>query len=449
MRSTKQAKNTTPSDTPRPRKSRNWIRSEWPLLLYPVLVAAAVVVVYVVNRPAPETSLPAGGTHAETSKAGPLRPMGTVEPSQPSGSARTEVAGNPGSPKKGVLPPKSSNTGSISDANLASTAALPVDNGTPGTAHTLNLLRQAVQAKDHGAIKKYIDELVAMGDDAAATLGAFVAGGDDPGCVWAAEALARIGTPAATQSLLDALAQIGDGTYKEQIARCVSNITNHESWPLLLDTMQATEDAAVRRAASTSLARMADTPIVDELVARYDAATTIEEAADLAHTMSSINSSAAARSLLALGRQVPSTPEDELDRSVMAAIANVGTAECVSFLLSRLESCDSGEGAYLMNTISKINQPQAQPSLLYAAVGNKEVSAEQGRTAAILALQNYPTEQTYVLLEQIAATEKNAAVASAASRTLAAIQRTAPALAANAQVRPDDQILLPATTVRK
>ena len=34
--------------------------------------------------------------------------------------------------------------------------------------------------------------------------------------------------------------RIEDGPYKEQIAKTASNISNHDSWPLLLDTLQGT-----------------------------------------------------------------------------------------------------------------------------------------------------------------------------------------------------------------
>jgi HEAT repeat protein len=325
----------------------------------------------------------------------------------------------------------------------------PAGREPTGAGRIIGLLRRAVQINDHAAIKSCLDQLVALGDQAVAPLTEFVTGGQDGGCVWAAEALARIGTPTATASLLNALSQMNDGSYKDQIAKRVSNISNHDSWPVLLDAMQTTEDASVRRSVSASLSRMADAPIVDELIARYDAAATVDEAADLARVVGSISSSKATNSLLALARQIPSRPEDPLDQSILDAIANVGDPQCVSFLLTKLEGCGPGEGAYMMNVIGKINQPQAQTSLLYAAAGSKDVSAEQGRTAAVLALKNFPNEQTYVLLDQIASTERNAALASAATRTLADIRRVSPMLAANAQVKPNEQILLPVNPARK
>ena len=457
MRSTKQARKGTTPQTLRPVKSKSLIRSEWPLLLYPVLVLAALGALYVANRPVLHDRSSLSGTQPDNQK----QRMDSGQPNGARDEGRTST--NPVAPKpeeaRGASPDvkdeqqaMANGTGQVSPTPVIHppSGVSPAGSEPPGPGRLVGLLRRATQTNNQAALKDCLDQLVALGDQSIATLSDLVArGGADASCVWAAEALARIGTPAATQSLLDTLSQMKDGSYKEQIAKRASNISNHDSWPALLDAMQTTDDAVVRRAASTSLSRMADAPIVDELVARYDAAATTDEAANLASVVSSINSSKASESLLALAKEIPSVPEDPLERSILDAIANVGDPQCVSFLLRRLESCPPGGNAYLTGLIGKINQPQAQASLLYAAGGNKEVSAEQGRTAAILALKNFPSEQTYVLLEQIASTEQNAAVASAAVRTLAGIQRAQPMLAANAQVRPGEQILLPVNSLQK
>ena len=67
-----------------------------------------------------------------------------------------------------------------------------------------------------------------------------------------------------------------------------------------------------------------------------------------------------------------------------------------------------------------------------AAAGNKEVSAGQGRTAAICALENYPNTETYALLQRIATTEDNPAVVTAALRTLEQMEKSTPILAETA-----------------
>jgi hypothetical protein len=431
--------------------SRSFIRSEWPLLLYPVLVLAAVGVVFVVNRPYSRDHQPkpeSANKPAETRVVGSAKTGSTAEAAESVRTAPAAASANSAMPQVG---PKSGQPSPLNAKPAGTPPAMqpteiPETDDSSGPGRLVALLRQAVRTNNQADLKTCLDAFVAAGDSSVRSLTDLVLGGNGAVGVWAAEALARIGTPAATCSLLDALSRMADGRYKEQVAKRVSNISNQDSWPNLMEAIQTTEDPAVRRAAGASLARMADAPIVSELMARYDASTTPEEAADWARTVGSISSAKASDSLLTLARQVPSNPQDVMDQSILDAVANVGDARCVNYLLSRLEACAPGEGAYMMNLIGKISQPQAESALLYAAAGNKEVSAEQGRTAAILALKNYPSEQTYVLLEQIASTERNATVATAASRTLAGIQHSQPLLAANVQVQPADRIVSPART---
>jgi HEAT repeat protein len=171
---------------------------------------------------------------------------------------------------------------------------------------------------------------------------------------------------------------------------------------------------------------MADTPIMDEIIARFDASTDSADAARLAQVVSNITSSRATEALVALAGDVATPPRDALERAAISALGKIGDAQSVSYLLRKLEASPPGEGAYVFNTITSISQPQAQAALLYAAAGNKEVSADNGRTAAVQALRNYPDERTCQLLENIITQEENTRVATAAIRTLESIRKLSP-----------------------
>jgi hypothetical protein len=446
MKSTRHSKdNMAPKRTERP-GGRKSIRREWPFLLYPALVIAAVVVLYAANGPHSEHPSGTGGRKPGSNPplAGGITPDGPAlavsDINTKTGTGRRVSSGvNGKQPATDDTRKTGSRRTTKADGNVpASGASLPPINEPPIMAS----LRHAVQTKDQVALKNCLDQLVAQGDQAIAPLCDVITRGGDTTAVWAAEALARIGTPAATQALLDALAKLGDSVYKEQIARKAACVANHDSWPALMEAVQTSQDSIVQRAAGAALAQMADAPIVDELVARYDSAATVDEAATWANTISRISATKATESLLTLARRAPSFSQDPLDQAVLRAVANVGDAQCVDYLLSRIEASQPGETAYLMNLVNQIHQPQAQAALLYAAAGNKGLSADQGRTAAIQALANYPDEQTYVVLEQIASAERNAVVATAASRSLETIQRAAPLLAANARFKPGEHILV-------
>jgi HEAT repeat protein len=167
---------------------------------------------------------------------------------------------------------------------------------------------------------------------------------------------------------------------------------------------------------------MADAAIVDEIAALYEAAAPETDLERLTQLLSKINSPKAAESLLSLAGDVSTLPQNDLQKAALRALAGIGDAQSVSYLLRKLEAAPPGEGTYLFDAIAQIKSPGAQAPLLYAAAGNKEVSAESGRTAAIYALENYPNEQTCALLANIIAQEDNTAVATAAIRTLENIQ---------------------------
>jgi HEAT repeat protein len=318
-----------------------------------------------------------------------------------------------------------------------------------GAARTAALLRIAVDEKDHARIKQYLAELVAMGDEAVIPLSRLLGDEEGDAALWAATALARIGTPAAAGALLDRLSQTKDSDYKEELSKRVSSISNHDSWPLLLDTVTQASDSTVARAAGTALSTMADAPVIDEVMARYDSASTEAEVDRLAQLVRNIRSPRATESLLSLAGSVSSAPADSLQEAAIEALAKVGDAQSISYLLQRLEASPPGQDTQLFNTITRIDSPEAETSLLYAAAGNKEVSAEHGQTAAIYALKNYPDEKTVALLERIIAQEQNEKVLTAATRTLDDIQRSPRTVTAKADSLQKSEEMLPLKPLEK
>jgi HEAT repeat protein len=318
-----------------------------------------------------------------------------------------------------------------------------------GAARTVALLRIAVDKNDRTKIKQCMAELVALGEEAIGPLSRLMAEEQNDTALAAAAVLARIGTPLATGALLDRLGQTNRGVYKEDLCKRVASINNHDSWPLLLAAIVESTDSTVVRAAGTSLAAMADAPIIDEVMARYDAAATEAEAQRLVQMVRNVRSPKATGSLLSLAGDPAIPPQDSLQEAALSALAKVGDGPSVSYLLRRLEACPPGQDTQVFNTITRIDSPDAQASLLYAAAGNKEVSAGHGQTAAILALKNYPNEQTVALLERLIAQEQNEKVLTAATRTLDAIKQSPQAVAAKADDRQRSEQMLPLKTLEK
>ncbi len=457
-------RNTSAVDTGKQAKIRSFVKSEWPLFFYPALVVAAIVLLQRVDRSIQEdlttvheqqsphvveTTTTVEQNHRQVSETATANneSAGPGEAISPVSGEAAAQDGDPEADRLRMIEALRQRAASATGDSLAFGGGEAQE--LQGVNGILAGLREAVRTQDHSRIKQAMNDLVALGDEAVGPLIDLVASGTDETALWAAEALARIGTPTATAALLDTLAQIKDGPYKEQIAKTASNITNHDSWPLLLDTLQDTKDASVQRAAAASLSKMADTPVLDEIIARYDAALTEEDAARLAQLVGNISSPSANASLRALAESVSSAASDSLQQAAIDALANVADAQSVSFLLNKLEAASPGEGGDLFNTITSISSPQAHSALMYAAAGSKDVSAEQGRTAAIYALENYPSVETCVLLEQIIAREDNTAVITAALRTLENIQKAVPSAVEKATSKADSGTLLSVDPLQK
>jgi len=454
-------KSSTPSPAATPCVQGRGKRFEWPLLVFPAALLATLAALHMVNRSI-QRQVPVSPAVTDTEPGTAHAPAARTSPNLTTTIAgdNTRPAPRPGidSEPKGKPPqlkerpaltqekPKAGTHEPVSQAEAGPRDPLQ---GLEGHARIIAILQQAIQQKDHARIKQCLDDLVALGDQVIAPLTQVIAGEQGEVGVWAAEALARIGTPLATTTLLDTLAQIKEGQYKEELGKRVAGISNHDSWPVLLDNVLNTSDSTVLRAAGDSLSRMADAPVVDELIARFDGATNEQDTERIAQVIRNLRSSRATDSLIALAGDVASAPQDALARAAVEGLSKIGDPQAVSYLMRKLEAAPPGESGYLVNTISQINDPQAYSSLLYAAAGNKEVSAESGRTAAIYALQNFPDARTYALLEQIVATEENARVTAAATRTLDDLRRTSPHIVANAQSLVKKDLYAPSELIKK
>jgi len=443
MKKARGKKNTGNAKTATSDKQGRGIKFEWPLLAFPVMVLAALGILYALNHSL-EGNLPTSLAPGQTAPDIPTGDNQTKPPALGTSPGEDESNG-PALPS--ALARGNRTTDTADDDAPAQGNASPGRDAAAvkGAAGVIATLRSAADKGDQATIKRCLNELVAMGDDAIEPLLELVAEGDSQAGLWAAEALARMGTPVAASALLDALAQTEEGHYKEELAKRISGITNHDSWPVLLDTLLETDDATLVRAAGASLSKMADAPILDEIAARYEAATTKSQAERLAQLVSSITSPKAAESLLSLAGKTSAPVQDSLQRAAVAALGKIGTPQSVSYLLRKLESSPPGQGGYIFNTISQITSQQAQASLLYAAAGNKEVSAESGRTAAIYALKNFPDGRTSALLQSIIEQEDNTAVATAAIRTLENIRKAAPQATAKA----DPTVTIPVAPLQK
>lgn len=329
------------------------------------------------------------------------------------------------------------------------------------------LIAAVLDGSDQEAID-VLDHLVAIGERSVPRLLDILT--NEPNetvALYAAKGLATIGSPTATAELVIILSGTPDGSFKEELTREVSSIQNYQSWPVLLDSIVQTEDAAVLRAASSALATVADSEVVDEIVRLYDEiesetknqgssetpaetgivmegqlesqvegedtectecdAKTENAQNRLASVIKNIQNLEAVEALKAYAGEIDSAPADPVEKAAIDALTKIGTPETVSYLLERLENAPPDQTSYVSNSVTQINNDNARLALMYAAGGNKEATLDQTRVSAIYALANYPNQQVRLLLTDLAADKlvdaetENASVDNAQNDTIVSI----------------------------
>ena len=215
-------RNTPATETNKQATTRSFLKSEWPLFLYPALVVAAIVLLQAVHQSIEKDLTP---SQRQADPSASQTTATTEQNDQNTSQARLPEDGS-------TLPPDAlvplPDTG-VTDTTLAADRLRMIEalrrraewTGSGDSVgggdlpqelqavHAiLTSLRQAVRDQDHSRIKEAMEELVALGDEVVGPLSDIVAGGTDEAALWAAEALARIGTPAATAALFETLAQI-------------------------------------------------------------------------------------------------------------------------------------------------------------------------------------------------------------------------------------------------
>ena len=227
------------------------LSSEWPLLVFPVLFLTTLALLYAVNRSIERGSPPPVPGQAVTAdRAGQTDPGPGGRAQLASGGPHARHPGEATDTGANPTPDAHAAGRPTRTSSVVGKMRHAVDlSQLQGAARTVALLRIAVDEKNQAQIKQCLAELVAMGDQAVLPLSSLLADEEGTAALWAATALARIGTPMAATALLDRLAQTQEGDYKEELGRRIAGLGNHDSWPRLLDTLTQSTDPTVVRAA--------------------------------------------------------------------------------------------------------------------------------------------------------------------------------------------------------
>ena len=232
------------------------------------------------------------------------------------------------------------------------------------------------------------------------------------------ELLALRGTPEDVIELVRMYHSASDDELRDAVFSAACNLSNPDSADLLFELLNASGEPDLSMAASLSLARMADSTLLGEIMARYEAASTPGEQGRMLGVIFQIRNPTRVPALIeAFERQ----PAPDVSSALLQTLGMIGSPEAVEYLLERLgSSADPAEQAALADALSMAADPNALPVLIATAGGGSDLRA--ARLAAVRALGNFAPEFVGSLLNTMASSDPDTEVRRAAQEALVRIR---------------------------
>ncbi|MBP7829973.1 MAG: HEAT repeat domain-containing protein [Kiritimatiellae bacterium] len=226
--------------------------------------------------------------------------------------------------------------------------------------------------------------------------------------------LALRGTPEDVIELIKLYHEAPSDEVRDEIFSAACTLSNPESAELLFQLLAASGESDLTTAAALSLARMADSVLLDEILYRYETAGTPDEQARLLGILYQIRSPSRVPALIGMAERQPG---GDPATAVLQTLGMIGSPEAVEYLLDRLIAAGAPEErAAYGEALSWVVEADALPLLISAATDGSLVPA--ARAAAARALGNFMPEYVESLLGSMVSTERDAAVRRAAQEAL-------------------------------
>lgn len=226
--------------------------------------------------------------------------------------------------------------------------------------------------------------------------------------------LALRGTPEDVIELIKLYHEAPSDEVRDEIFSAACTLSNPESAELLFQLLAASGESDLTTAAALSLARMADSVLLDEILYRYETAGTPDEQARLLGILYQIRSPSRVPALIGMAERQPG---GDPATAVLQTLGMIGSPEAVEYLLDRLIAAGAPEErAAYGEALSWVVEADALPLLISAATDGSLVPAARG--AAARALGNFMPEYVESLLGSMVSTERDAAVRRAAQEAL-------------------------------
>lgn len=214
--------------------------------------------------------------------------------------------------------------------------------------------------------------------------------------------LARSGSPAEIDMLLDQLRQETDPRRRQTLRTALSSISNLAAAQHLITRLAEVADEDAILGLERALSVMADESVVRSLAAAYE---TVPEARAprITRVVESVLHDAAVPALAALVADPAIPATDELSKAALKALARLGTPYAAATLARRLDSATALEEIeFLGHLLAAVDRAGTQSEITAIAQGKQDATQTHTRLAAMRALSHYPTEETASALRHLA-----------------------------------------------
>lgn len=345
------------------------------------------------ERPSP----PAATSTVAGSPASPVMPAAPSQPSEPSPVLRT--------------PQTKSST---ADSSVGSTRGSPALPTSP--AEIAQMLKSTGNWEAaHAAIREY----AAKNPGAHAELATLAKRPDADTALLGAHGLAGLGTPEAAVELVAAIQGAAHGVGKRELSAALGTFNSPGTAQLFLGLLGTSEDREVLAGAEKALSNVADAPVVQDILQRYEASNSSTERENLLAALRHMQTASCVPALLDIvNQQKVISTTDPIGLAAVDTLGIIGNAVAVSNLFAHLTNVREGGSSPIYDAIGRVSNPESLPLIASVAYGQVPGISLYSRMAAVQALGNYNAQQAQPALNWLIENDPSAGIREAAAGAL-------------------------------
>lgn len=277
-------------------------------------------------------------------------------------------------------------------------------------------LEEAIQAKDSGKIQSISDDLAGGGEQAAERLTALLYHNDSNVVEFSAAVLARIGTPAAVNALMNKIETVDTLSLRENLRTALRSVRNGASADVFLSALQRNRAEDIQAIAIEVLSAIGNEAVVRGVA---DLLETEPEDSLRKKAMRVLGSVADAEATHFLTDRLITTRSPWLRVTIPIALGNIGTSEAVRHLANAFDQMDASETSYLVQGLARVSREGALPTLDEMFVNARHEGLREG---IAMAYGNFKSEEVLRRLDAALSREESPQVREALSRSRQAVQ---------------------------